>query len=100
MRARGTRGKPARFERLVAAGVSLHLDAVTTEVVLALREAGIPSVLLRGPAIARWLYEDPTERSYVDTDLLGALDDLLLTRLHLDSWSYHQLLVLRRTDEG
>jgi SAM-dependent methyltransferase len=28
---------------------------------------------------------------------LGKLDDLMLTRLHLDSWSYHQLLVLRRT---
>lgn len=28
---------------------------------------------------------------------LGALDDLLLTRLHLDSWSYHQLLVLSRS---
>lgn len=28
---------------------------------------------------------------------LGALDDLLLTRFHLDSWSYHQLLVLRRS---
>jgi 2-polyprenyl-3-methyl-5-hydroxy-6-metoxy-1,4-benzoquinol methylase len=31
---------------------------------------------------------------------IGALDDLLLTRLHLDSWSYHQLLVLKRSHES
>jgi 2-polyprenyl-3-methyl-5-hydroxy-6-metoxy-1,4-benzoquinol methylase len=28
---------------------------------------------------------------------LGALDDILLTKLHASSWSYHQLLVLRRS---
>jgi SAM-dependent methyltransferase len=30
---------------------------------------------------------------------IAALDDLLLRRFHLDSWSYHQLLVLRRSSE-
>jgi EAL and modified HD-GYP domain-containing signal transduction protein len=29
-----------------------------------------------------------------DDAMLGALDDLLLTRFHLKSWSYHQLLVV------
>jgi 2-polyprenyl-3-methyl-5-hydroxy-6-metoxy-1,4-benzoquinol methylase len=38
-------------------------------------------------------------RSTRASRVLGALDDLLLTRLHLDSWSYHQLLVLTRPHE-
>ena len=33
-------------------------------------------------------------RSRRATRALGALDDLLLTRFHLNSWSYHQLLVV------
>jgi 2-polyprenyl-3-methyl-5-hydroxy-6-metoxy-1,4-benzoquinol methylase len=35
-------------------------------------------------------------RSMRASRALGVLDDLLQTRFHLDSWSYHQLLVLRR----
>lgn len=57
----GVRGAVAR---------SLAIDAHTAEVVAALREAGIPSVLLKGPSIARWLYTDGTPRPYGDTDLL------------------------------
>jgi hypothetical protein len=49
--------------------MSLRADLVTAEVVSAFREAGIRSVLLRGPAIARWLYDDDS-RSYGDVDLL------------------------------
>jgi SAM-dependent methyltransferase len=33
-------------------------------------------------------------RSRRASQALGALDDLLLTRFHLNSWSYHQLLVV------
>jgi hypothetical protein len=46
------------------------LDAVTAEVVEALREAQVESVLLRGPAISRWLYADESLRPYSDVDLL------------------------------
>lgn len=35
-------------------------------------------------------------RSRLASRAIGALDDLMLGRFHLDSWSYHQLLVLRR----
>jgi SAM-dependent methyltransferase len=38
-------------------------------------------------------------RSRPASRAIGALDDLLLTRFHLDSWSYHQLLVLWRSHE-
>jgi hypothetical protein len=61
---------------LLGAGISLRMDAVTAEVVEALRTAGVEAVLLRGPAIARWLYEDANARSYVDVDLLVPLSDV------------------------
>lgn len=48
----------------------LAIDAATAEVVTALRAAGIRSVLLKGPAIAARLYDDPLERGYGDFDLL------------------------------
>jgi hypothetical protein len=63
-------------ERLLAAATSLHLDAVTAEVVGALRDASVGSILLRGPAIARWLYDDENSRAYVDVDLLVAHADV------------------------
>jgi len=46
------------------------VDRVTIEVVGALREAGLEPVLLKGPVIARWLYDGPGERTYDDVDLL------------------------------
>jgi hypothetical protein len=46
------------------------VDAVTAEAVEALRKVDVETILLRGPAIARWLYDDETSRSYVDSDLL------------------------------
>lgn len=51
------------------AACALHVDGVTAEVVAALDRAGIPSILLKGPSIARWLYP-PGARTYSDTDLL------------------------------
>jgi hypothetical protein len=55
---------------------TLTVDLLTGRVISSLREAGIPSILLKGPAIARWLYDEGAARSYVDTDLLLAPDDL------------------------
>lgn len=48
----------------------LEIDRVTAEVVDAFREVGIRSILLKGPALARWLFDRGSERSYVDCDLL------------------------------
>jgi hypothetical protein len=48
---------------------ALSVDAVTAEVLSAFQAAGIPSILLKGPSIARWLYPSGG-RSYCDTDLL------------------------------
>jgi putative nucleotidyltransferase-like protein len=46
----------------------LRLDVATRQFIEALRGEGIPSILLRGPAIALWLYEG--KRWYSDIDLL------------------------------
>lgn len=48
---------------------STAVDAVTAEVTAALDRAHVPSVLLKGPTTARWLY-DAGERTYTDSDLL------------------------------
>jgi hypothetical protein len=55
---------------------TLTVDLLTGSVITSLRQAGIPSILLKGPAVARWLYDEGAARSYVDTDLLLAPDDL------------------------
>ena len=49
---------------------TLVLDRATAEVVLAWRQAGVRSVMLKGPAIARWLYGEDERRGYSDIDLL------------------------------
>jgi Uncharacterised nucleotidyltransferase len=48
----------------------LALDRATAEVVTALREQGVPSILLKGPAMSRWLYKEGESRGYADIDLL------------------------------
>jgi hypothetical protein len=59
-------GKPAE---LLARARTLSSDAAAVEVTEALRAVGVPVILLKGPAIASWLYEDD-ERVYTDADLL------------------------------
>jgi hypothetical protein len=58
---------------LVVATRTLRVDRVTTEVVTALGAADVPTILLKGPSIARWLYPDGG-RTYVDVDLLVPSD--------------------------
>jgi hypothetical protein len=52
------------------AAQSLLLDVATLEITGELEASGIPYVLLKGPAIATWLYEIKQARPYVDVDLL------------------------------
>ena len=53
-----------------AAVRSMSVDRAVVEVIPRLRDAGIPSILLKGASHARWLYDDPDERTYTDCDLL------------------------------
>jgi hypothetical protein len=63
----GAASSGVRSHRL---GTTMAVDAVTAKVVSALRSAGIASLLLRGPVIARWLYPGGETRAYRDVDLL------------------------------
>src|SRR5687767_13504493 len=53
------------------------LDALAVRTASAFAREGIPSLLLRGPVMARWLYDDPAERPYSDVDLLVPRDRLV-----------------------
>lgn len=50
-------------------------DVATEEVVLAFRSDDIRSILLKGPSVARWLYDNEEIRTYADTDLLISSSD-------------------------
>jgi Uncharacterised nucleotidyltransferase len=56
--------------RVEAAADNIRVDAATAEVVDAFGARGVPSILLKGPSIARWLYAGDEPRSYRDCDLL------------------------------
>lgn len=58
-----------------AAMRTLRIDATSAEVFAALRAEGIPSVLLKGPSVARWIYETG-RRTYEDCDVLVRGADL------------------------
>lgn len=62
-------------EALTVIGQRLRVDSWTAEAIVALRERSIRAVLLKGPAVACWLYrDDPYARPYADADLLVAPD--------------------------
>ena len=63
------------FEPLQWAAQSFTVDLVTAEVTSALNDASIPSILLKGPTIATWLYSGDRPRPYADTDLLVQKSD-------------------------
>ncbi len=56
--------------RAAAATLPARLDAALIEVTVALREAVVGYVLLKGPAVAGWLYGPGEVRQYRDIDLL------------------------------
>jgi putative nucleotidyltransferase-like protein len=56
--------------RRVLAWRGLALNAVLVEVVGALEREGVRPLLIKGPGVARWLYDESGERPYKDVDLL------------------------------
>lgn len=62
---------------LLATARALATDAASAEVVAALREKGVDSILLKGPTTAEWLYTHEL-RGYVDGDVL--VDPALVMR--------------------
>lgn len=62
----------ARDRRWLQAARGLSLDSALAETVDAFAEVGVRPLLIKGPAFARWLYDDPRDRRYRDVDLLVA----------------------------
>src|SRR5262245_20521781 len=58
-----------------AAARGLVADVAATRVLTAFGQLRIPSLLLKGPAIAGWLYSADEVRGYGDVDLLVAPAD-------------------------
>lgn len=66
--------------KLRAAGLNIVLELITVEVSEALRQAGARTILLKGPVLARWLYDHNEVRSYADVDMLVASHHRLLAQ--------------------
>jgi hypothetical protein len=58
---------------------------------------GIRSILLKGPAVASWLYDQPWERGYSDVDLLVAPEDHGRAEEVLEALGYHVWTVERES---
>jgi hypothetical protein len=68
----------------------MTIDAATAELFSALARAGARARLLKGPAIARWLYHDPNEREYGDCDVLIAPEWLADAERALEALGYER----------
>jgi hypothetical protein len=68
----------------------LILDRGTAEIVLAWRRAGVRSVLLKGPALTRWLYREGEFRGYSDIDLLVPDSDVVAAEEVLEGLGFER----------
>jgi hypothetical protein len=66
---------PAHRIRLLAAGAAMAVEETAAQATRVLRNTGIPTILLKGPSLARWLYDSQSARLAVDVDLLVAVAD-------------------------
>jgi hypothetical protein len=55
---------------------NLSVDSNTAEVLRSFDAAGVESLLVKGPSVARWLYDNSDPRGYTDCDLLVRPQDL------------------------
>lgn len=68
--------RDTRLGELNAAAVNLANDAATAAILGELNRAGIRAIVLKGPALKRWLYEAHVPRPSMDIDLLVRWADL------------------------
>jgi len=78
----------AESRAVVLTAHALALDVMTAKAVEALRRAGVRSIVLKGPSIARWLYAEGSPRPYADTDLLVSPAELESAGRALESIGY------------
>src|SRR6266566_5277767 len=67
--------------------VGLALDALATQVTAALADVGIRAILLKGPALADWLYGGES-RQYSDVDLMIARADTVVAERLLEDLGF------------
>ncbi|HSL11300.1 MAG TPA: nucleotidyltransferase family protein, partial [Actinomycetota bacterium] len=104
---------PQHDTSLRAAMLVLALDRATAQAAEALEASEIPTLLLKGPVTARWLYADGSTRPYSDVDLLVAPRDyspaeetlraLGFRRMGLDTLPVNRegyAITLRRPNDG
>lgn len=84
---------------LHATARSLLVDSATAEVVGEFSAAGIPVLLLKGPAVARWLYDDGAPRPYVDSDLLIPTEEWVTAEALLPTLGYAPVMTQRDLPE-
>jgi hypothetical protein len=77
--------------KVVEAGQVLRVDRVTAEAVGLFEDAGIRTILMKGPTFRRWLFPDGG-RSYTDSDLLVQVEDLERARSILTAAGFHLAL--------
>lgn len=68
---------------------ALVLDAAVHQIHGALHDAGIPAIWLKGAALARTIYPDPTLRPMIDLDVLVEADEPALTVLKTLGYTHH-----------
>ncbi len=73
---------------LLTTAKALEVDRVTASIVESLDAAAIPSILLKGPALAQWLYDDGAARAYMDCDLMVPPDRFEEAAAMLESGGY------------
>ncbi|MGH2873674.1 MAG: nucleotidyltransferase family protein [Solirubrobacteraceae bacterium] len=74
--------------RLETVAARLRIDAAAAEASAALAAAGVDSRLLKGAAVAQWLYAASGGRGYSDCDLLVAPGDVPAAQRVLSSLGY------------
>ena len=82
--------EPLPWDPFRAAVLGLAIDRATAEAVVALRDAGVPSIVLKGPSFDAWLYERGEPRLYGDIDLLVPTPDLERAVQVLGALGYRQ----------
>ena len=84
----------------MAAVRGLAVDRAAAQVVAALRDARIRSILLKGASFEDWLYERGEPRSYGDIDLLVSRGDVQPAGRILTTLGYHRRMATGRDFDG
>lgn len=66
----------SRLSRLRIIARTMTAERVTLEVAARFEEIGLENVVLKGPVFAHWLFDDPAERGYTDSDFLVPSDEV------------------------